>query len=735
MGVKIKEKKEPRRVKLISKSKFFQIYFSWHVLFAKNTRRQEYANRIKELIQQAPKGQKTWAFLKSKMRESAEKVVGIQKRDKNIKPSEYDEQIERLSCQQKLIKLQINNNAVNAEEIKELKNTRNKIMRSIKNKLKAIREKNIDNIINEINEAGSAVKFFKAVKKLRQPQKTSSSNVTIHDENGKNIVNENEKYSAVKEHFRKQFYNENEIEVEPFQGEARPLNQKITKDEVSRAAMKMSNNKAAGEDGIANEMIKYGPEELHQEIANILNEIFETHRNELNTGESVLLPIPKPNKQKGPLKNLRPINLLNTIRKLLSNITLGRIQEKVDTYISPSQSAYRRGRSTSDAVWTHRFIAAKAQLYKDLQVNIIGIDMSSAFDTIQRKPLMNVLETILNEDEQRMSRILLSKTSISIKFGKHRRENVKTNIGSPQGDGISGIFFNIALENALRTLRVDLNEKNQVERSSLPTEIIYADDSDFLSEDNSRSEVLKEIVKDCLGRFNLKVNEEKTEETAIKREQGKAEKWRWTKKLGNLLGDYQDMKRREQLSIIAQASAKKLWMNKKVNIQTKLKIYKSIVKPVLTYNFAILALTKSESKELDCIHRKQLRQVWNDKRIHNKQLYEKSREKPLSAEMKEARWRTFGHILRLPTSTPCQQSMNYYFECPPKAKKFRGRKRITLPVLLDNDIVEAAKYHQRLQIRQFKTRKDLDILRHLADDRNGWKNLTNLICSVVQGEQ
>ena len=117
---------------------------------------------------------------------------------------------------------------------------------------------------------------------------------------------------------------------------------------VSFVPMKMSNNKAAGEDGIANEMIKYGPEELHQEIANILNERFESHKNELNTGESVLLPIPKPNKQKGPLKNLRPINLLNTIRKLLSNITLGRIQEKVDTYISPSQSAYRRGRSTSD---------------------------------------------------------------------------------------------------------------------------------------------------------------------------------------------------------------------------------------------------------------------------------------------------------------------------------------------------------------------------------------------------
>ena len=30
---------------------------------------------------------------------------------------------------------------------------------------------------------------------------------------------------------------------------------------------------------------------------------------------------------------------------------------KVDNYLSPSQSAYRRGRSTSDAIWAYKFIA------------------------------------------------------------------------------------------------------------------------------------------------------------------------------------------------------------------------------------------------------------------------------------------------------------------------------------------------------------------------------------------
>ena len=73
---------------------------------------------------------------------------------------------------------------------------------------------------------------------------------------------------------------------------------------------------------------------------------------------------------------LDAIRISSELLKLLLNITLHRIQEKVDNYTSPSQSAYRRGRSMSGAVWAHRFIAAKAQLYKDLQVNIIGINFA-----------------------------------------------------------------------------------------------------------------------------------------------------------------------------------------------------------------------------------------------------------------------------------------------------------------------------------------------------------------------
>jgi hypothetical protein len=47
-------------------------------------------------------------------------------------------------------------------------------------------------------------------------------------------------------------------------------------------------------------------------------------------------------------------------------------------------------------------------LYPNREVLITGLDMSSAFDTINRDELIEVLEEFLDEDEVRICRILLS---------------------------------------------------------------------------------------------------------------------------------------------------------------------------------------------------------------------------------------------------------------------------------------------------------------------------------------
>ena len=50
-------------------------------------------------------------------------------------------------------------------------------------------------------------------------------------------------------------------------------------------------------------------------------------------------------------------------------------------------------------------------LYQNMEVQITVLNMSSAFDTIEREELLQILELILEEDEIRMCRLLLSEKS------------------------------------------------------------------------------------------------------------------------------------------------------------------------------------------------------------------------------------------------------------------------------------------------------------------------------------
>ena len=111
----------------------------------------------------------------------------------------------------------------------------------------------------------------------------------------------------------------------------------------------------------------------------------------------------------------------------MSSITLNRINLKIDSYLSQSKAAYRKGRSTTDIVWAHIFVVAKTEKYQELEIYITGIDMSAAFDSIHRHKVIEELEGILDKDELRMAQLLLSNTTIIIKTGNIRSEEVKTN--------------------------------------------------------------------------------------------------------------------------------------------------------------------------------------------------------------------------------------------------------------------------------------------------------------------
>ena len=154
---------------------------------------------------------------------------------------------------------------------------------------------------------------------------------------------------------------------------------------------------------------------------------------ELELGRGTLIVLPKPGKPPGLMSSLRPIVLLTTLRKTLSLITLRRIRPEVESFLSKSQSGFRQYRSTSDAVWTHKWLIAII-MKTAKEIYILGLDMSRAFDTIDRQKLLNELREIIDEDSWRMVKSLLENTNLQARIGQTLSKPFNTDIGAPQGD-------------------------------------------------------------------------------------------------------------------------------------------------------------------------------------------------------------------------------------------------------------------------------------------------------------
>ena len=162
-------------------------------------------------------------------------------------------------------------------------------------------------------------------------------------------------------------------------------------------------------------------------------------------------------------------------------------------------------------------------------IEILGIDLSCAFDTIRQEKLLSVLHKFLDTDNVRIIRLLLSETNITVRVDDALSAAFNTTVGTPQGDSLLPVLFIVYLEVA---------------------EAIYADDTDFISTNHEYLSKVNEIAPATLGKWFLYVNVDKIERTNIKREiDCVAEKWKMTKKLGFLLGDVEDLSCQKMLPV------------------------------------------------------------------------------------------------------------------------------------------------------------------------------------------
>ncbi|KAE8912431.1 hypothetical protein PF003_g3837 [Phytophthora fragariae] len=611
-----------------------------------------------------------------------------------------------------------------------LRQERNAIMHQIQLRCRDLANRALDEQIKFIESLSPTALMFEAVRAINR---TRVQPLLLHDATGKYILHELTANNLVRSHFQEQLSTPTRLPIHP-DLEARGLDSPITATEFTTALRRLNNRRASGPDGIPGELLKYGAEALAPHLADLVNKSFERGQ-PLNLREGTLLGLPKPNKPRGECSSLRPIVLLNSIRKAVSILVLNRISPAVERFLSPHQCGFRMYRSTADAVWMHRWLCARVQRYQE-RIHVLGIDLSRAFDTIDRHKLLDVLRTFLSDDDIRLVRLLLANTTLALRSGRRTLDPFVSNTGTPQGDSLSPVLFVVYLEAALRDLARELD----VPHALLEQMVVYADDADFICRDQTAIQVILSKAPNILAHWSLTMNIFKTEITELCRHvnpgghnrltRAAEEQWRSTRKLGSLLGDSEDLTRRKALAAAALRRLWTIWLRTHYTTDTtRIRLYNCYVLPVLLYNCGTWALTTSELRGLESFHRRQLRNVLSiryPRHVSNATLYELCGERPLRHRITTARWGLFGHILRRPDIPAYTQMAAYY--APSDAGKWRGRPRTTLPVILDADLVTSGQGYR------LRDAQDLEELRNLAGDRGKWRILLAAIADSLPAD-
>jgi len=134
--------------------------------------------------------------------------------------------------------------------------------------------------------------------------------------------------------------------------------------------------------------------------------------------------------------NYRPISNLPTVSKVLERLVLARLRPYLlsSANFSQFQSAYRKGHSTETAlqeVLDGVFTAAD-----DKQVTVlIGLDLSTAFDTVHHRLLLDrlQLEFGVTEIPLRWLQSYLEGQTQFIKMGQHESHATEVDVGVQQG--------------------------------------------------------------------------------------------------------------------------------------------------------------------------------------------------------------------------------------------------------------------------------------------------------------
>ena len=426
-------------------------------------------------------------------------------------------------------------------------------------------------------------------------------------------------------------------------------------------------------------------------------------------------------------KNSRGITLLSVIAKILCRIIIDRVRNGVDKRLRKEQAGYRKGRGTTEQVFILRNLIEQVNEWQ-ATLYLCFVDFEKAFDSIHRESLWKIMKKYgIPEKIIRMVKLFYDgfQCAVHDQGDTHEFFDIKT--GVKQGCNMSGFLFLIVIDWVMRRAIGSGENGIRWKFTSKLDDLDLADDIALLSSTKQQMQDKMSKLNEEARRVGLKINIEKTKMMRINsrnqdqitiegRDINEVEEFVY---LGATVckegGGMKDLKNRLSKARGAFVRLKKTWRSNNISRRTKLKLFKTLVVPVLLYGSETWKMNKRENKEVDVFQNKCLRQIlrihWED-HTSNEKLLENADMKPLSAEVRWRRWKMIGHILRQDRENHNNTAMTW----APEGKRKRGRPKTTWRRTVEKERREAGW-------------NSWDEARVTAADRKRWRESVEALCA------
>ena len=388
-----------------------------------------------------------------------------------------------------------------------------------------------------------------------------------------------------------------------------------------------------------------------EEMLDLYRTIWKTNQIPVNWGHSKLVALWK-GSGKGSIDDpeaYRALQIGSSLCKILVVIIIKRLNTWYDKQLLDQQQGFRAGRGTNDGIFRLKRIQQITSKTKT-QVYALFIDLSAAFDHINRKWLFKTIrQRFSDEQETKLIDLLESLYDCTTtSLAETPDDTFKTISGVRQGGPESPILYNLYMDYVMRVFMDNCSKKeisflklkhlipriaSKSERDLSGSYVIdwigYADDLILAFTSKSSLQNALTELNDTFSRFGLKINTSKTKTMVLNQQHTDKTYPKTVSHIDGVLRENVEVFRYlgaqikydepttgdAELELRVDSAVAKFYelgmklMNYKIGLRTRVKILNSLVRSRLTYSCQCWSLTEKQKQKLTSTYNGFLRRM------------------------------------------------------------------------------------------------------------------------------